>query len=188
MGPHPGDVTVLLERLANGDRTAEEALLPRVYLELHRIATARFRGERKGHTLQPTALVHEAYLKLCKAENLEWQNRAHFFRVAAMLMRRILVDYARQKNADKRAGGVPGVPLEDVIAISDDQSATALEVDEVLLKLAKISPRQAQVVEMRFFGGLTEDEIALAINRNVRTVRRDWLIARAWLHEQLRKV
>jgi RNA polymerase sigma factor (TIGR02999 family) len=186
MATNKGEITVLLDRLAQGDRSAEEALMPRVYVELHRLAAARLHSERGGHTLQATALVHEAYLRLCGTNEISWQNRAHFFRVAARLMRRILVDYARQHNAQKRNEGDALVPLDEAIAVAADQSATALEVDEVLRKLAEISPRQAQVVEMRFFAGLTEDEIAVALGKNARTIRRDWLMARAWLHEQLK--
>jgi len=131
--------------------------------------------------------VHEAYLRLCGADEIEWKNRAHFFSVAARIMRNILVDYARQRNAGKRNKGAPVLPLDDAIAISNDQSVTALEVDAVLRRLAAVSPRQAQVVEMRFFAGLSEEEIAVALGKNVRTIRRDWLMARAWLHEQLKR-
>jgi len=180
-----GEVTLLLERLAEGDRSAEEALIPRVYFELHRLALARLRTERPGHTLQATALVNEAYLRLCRNREIDWQNRAHFFCVAARVMRRILVDYARQHNAEKRNEGAPAIPLDEAISIAADQSSTAIEIDDLLRKLAEISPRQAQVVEMRFFGGLSENEIATALGKSVRTVRRDWLMARAWLHEQL---
>lgn len=180
-----GDVTLLLERLAKGDHSAEEALMPRVYAELHRIASARLRAERPGHTLQATALVHEAYLRLCRGKDVDWQNRAHFFRVSAQQIRRILVDYARQHKARKRNDGATALPLDEAIAFSCDQSAVALEVDEVLDKLAEISPRQAQVVEMRFFAGLSEEEIAAALGTSVRTIRRDWLVARAWLHGQM---
>jgi len=180
-----GDVTILLERVADGDWSAEEELMPRVYVELHRLAMARFRSERPGHTLQPTALVHEVYLRMCRSDNLKCENRAHFFRIAARLMRRILVDYARRHGARKRNDGIQARSLDDVIAVSATESAVALKVDELLEELTLLSPRQAQVVEMRFFGGLSEEEIAAAIGRHVRTVRRDWLMARAWLHERL---
>ena len=185
MNPHKGEVTVLLERLAQGDRSAEEALMPRVYVELHRIATARLKTERPGHTLQATALVHEVYLRMCRSDEIKCENRAHFFRIAARMMRRILVDYARQHGAKKRNEGAVVVSLDDAVAVSAEQSAAAIEVDELLERLAALSPRQAQVVEMRFYGGLSEEEIAAAIGKHVRTVRRDWLMARAWLHEQL---
>lgn len=187
MAAQKGEITLLLERLTAGDRSAEDALMPRVYVELHRMAMAHLRSERPGHTLQATALVHEVYLRLFGTIEIDWQNRAHFYRVAARLMRRILVDYARQHNAQKRFGGVPAVSLDDAIAISEDQSAIAIEVDDLLEQLAAISPRQAQVVEMRFFAGLGEAEIAAALGKHVRTIRRDWLMARAWLHEHLKR-
>jgi RNA polymerase sigma-70 factor, ECF subfamily len=187
MNSEKGEITLLLDRLSHGDRSAEEELMPQVFAELHRLASSRLRGERDGHTLQATALVNEAYLRLCGSAPVNWQDRAHFFRVAARLMRRILVDYARQHNALKRSGRTQAVPLDEAICFSTDQSATLLEIDEVLKRLAAISPRQAQVVEMRFFADLEEEEIAAAIGRNVRTVRRDWLMARAWLHEQLKQ-
>lgn len=181
-----GEITLLLDRMAGGDRTAEEALMPRVYVELHRLAMTRLKSERPGHTLQATALVHEAYLRMCRSAEIKCQNRAHFFRVAARIMRRILVDYARQHGAAKRNRGVALHPLDDVIAVASDQSSLALDVDELLQKLAALSPRQADVVEMRFYGGLTEEEIAQALGKSVRTIKRDWLMARAFLHEQLK--
>ncbi len=187
MSPDKGEVTLLLDRIAEGDRSAEEALLPRVYIELHRLAMARLRSERPGHTLQATALVHEVYLRMCRSNEFKCENRAHFFRICAQMMRRILVDYARQHGAHKRNCGVALQPIDHAISVSAGQSAEALEVDELLNKLAALSPRQAQVVEMRFYGGLTEEEIALALGKNVRTIRRDWLMARAWLHEQLKR-
>jgi RNA polymerase sigma factor (TIGR02999 family) len=182
-----GEITVLLERLATGDKTAEDALLPLVYVELHRLAMGRLRSERPEHTLQPTALVHEVYLRMSEPGDIQWKNRTHFFRIAARLMRRILVDYARQRGARKRNDGTGRVPLDDAIAISSDQSAEAVEVDELLERLAEISPRQAQVVEMRFYGGLSEEEISAALGVHARTVRRDWLVARAWFFGQLRR-
>jgi RNA polymerase sigma-70 factor (ECF subfamily) len=180
-----GEITVLLERVSDGDPTAEEALLPRVYSELHRLALSRMRSERQGHTLQPTALVHEVYLRLCRSNQIDWQNRGHFFRIAARLMRRVLVDHARQRVAHKRQPGQPMASLDGVILISEDQSFKAIEIDQVLNQLAAVSPRQAQVVEMRFFAGLSEEEIAEVLGKNVRTIKRDWLMARAWLHQQL---
>jgi len=179
-----GEVTVLLERLAEGDPAAEEALMPRVYLQLHRLAMARMRSERPGHTLQATALVHEVYLRMCRSENIRFEDRAHFFRIAARQMRRILVDYARQHGTQKRNQGGK-VPLDDAIAISAAQSSDALEIDRALEELAKIHPRPAQVVEMRFYGGLTEEEIAAVLGKTRKTVQRDWDMARAWLHDYL---
>ena len=180
-----GDVTALLAQLSSGDKSAEEELLPRVYMELHRLATAQLRSERPGHTLQATALVHEAYVRLCDSANISWQNRIHFFRVAAKLMRRVLIDYARQRNAAKRGSGIAAQPLNEELLISEESLSLVLEIDEVLDKLAEFSPRMAQVVEMQFFAGLTEAEIASALKINERTVRRDWMKARAWLHEKL---
>lgn len=185
MDSQKGDVTELLARISKGDRSAEEALLPRVYVELHRLARAQLRGERPGHTLQATALVHEAYLKLCQTNSTDWQDRMHFYRVAAKLMRRILIDYARQRNAHKRGSGAHKQSLDEALLVSEDRLAQVVEIDELLDRLAELDPRLAQVVEMRFFGGLTEEEIGLALNVSERTVKRDWLKARAWLHEQL---
>jgi len=184
MLPPKGEVTVLLERLASGDPAAEEALMPRVYVQLHRLAMARMRSERPGHTLQATALVHEVYLRMCRSENIRFEDRAHFFRIAARQMRRILVDYARQHGTLKRNQGGK-VPLHDAIAISAAQSSDALEIDQALEELAKIHPRPALVVEMRFYGGLTEDEIAAVLGKTRKTVQRDWDMARAWLHQHL---
>lgn len=184
MDSEKGEVTVLLARLATGDRAAEEALLPRVYGELRRLAQIHLRSERAGHTLQPTALVHEVYLRLCRQERVDWADRCHFFRLSARLMRRILIDYGRNRNALKRGDGRVRVELNDC-HVPQDQLALALELDDALTRLAKKRPRQAEVVEMRFFAGLTEEEIATVLGVNVRTVKRDWLMARAWLHEQL---
>ena len=182
-----GEVTELLARMSAGDRSAEDALLPLVYAELHRQAVARMRSERSGHTLQPTALVHEVYLRLCGAEGACWQDRAHFFRVASRLMRRILIDYARRRNAQRRGSGANAVLPDEPFIASESDLDNVIEVDHLLKKLAIKSPRQAQVVEMRFFGGLSEDEIAACMRVDERTVRRDWLRARAWLHQHLYK-
>ncbi len=180
-----GEVPKLLARMSAGDRTAEHALLPHVYAELHRQAASRMRSERPGHTLQPTALVHEVYLRLCASDRPDYRDRAHFFRLAAQLMRRILIDHARRRNAQRRGSGVAKALLDESFAVSDVDLGTAIEVDDLLRKLAQVCPRQAQVVEMRFFAGLKEDDIALALGIDERTVRRDWLKARAWLHQQL---
>ena len=187
MEPQQGEVTELLARISKGDRSAEESLLPRVYLELHRLARAQLRGERPGHTLQATALVHEAYLRLCQPNRCDWQDRMHFYRVAAKLMRRILIDYARQRNAGKRGAGAHRQSLDEALLVSEDRLALVVEIDDLLSRLVELEPRLAQVVEMRFFGGLTEEEIAASLNVSERTVKRDWLKARAWLHEQLAK-
>jgi RNA polymerase sigma-70 factor, ECF subfamily len=181
-----GDITLLLARLAAGDRSAENSLMPLVYVELHRLAQARLKSERPDHTLQATALVHEVYLRMCRSNDLTYHDRVHFYRIAATLMRRVLVDYARQRGARKRSDGAVRVPIEGATAISENRCDEALEIDRLLNKLAEFSPRQAQVVEMRFFGGLDEQEIADCLGKSVRTIRRDWLMARAWLHEQLK--
>jgi|SRR5579884_283424 len=180
-----GEITLLLERVAEGDRAAEEALMPRVYVELHRLAMARLKSERPDHTLQPTALVNEVYLRMCRSAEFRCQDRAHFFRIAARLMRRILVDYARQRSAGKRNSGARVDMPEESLALCVSQPEQTLEIDQLLNQLARLSPRQAQVVEMRFYAGLSEEDIAVALGKHVRTIRRDWLVARAWLHQQL---
>ncbi len=180
-----GEVTALLARLSAGDRSAESVLLPRVYMELHRLARAHLRSERPGHTLQATALVHEVYLKICEPNQMKWEHRVHFFRIAARLMRRILIDYARQRNTIKRGSGQVPIPLEEALLVSNEQLTVVSEVDEVLDELAAKKPRLAQVVEMRFFAGLSMEEIAAALGVHERTVKRDWLKARAWLHDRL---
>jgi RNA polymerase sigma factor (TIGR02999 family) len=182
-----GEVTKLLARISAGDRTAEHALLPLVYAELHRQAASRMRSERPGHTLQPTALVHEVYLRLCASDRPDYRDRAHFFRLAAQLMRRILIDHARRRNAQRRGSGVSTALFDESFAVSDVDLGNAIEVDDLLRKLAQVCPRQAQVVEMRFFAGLKEDDIAVSLGVDERTVRRDWLKARAWLHQQLHR-
>jgi RNA polymerase sigma factor (TIGR02999 family) len=185
MPSQKGEITILLDRLADGDRVAEEMLIQRVYMELHRIAINRLRSERQEHSLQATALVHEAYMRLCRTDEVSWQNRAHFFCIAARMMRQILVDHARRNGAQKRNNGIRPISLDQAIELTSEQSSIAIEIDELLQQLAKISPRQASVVEMRFFGGLNDEEIALALGKTTRTVCRDWLMARAWLHGKL---
>jgi RNA polymerase sigma-70 factor (ECF subfamily) len=180
-----GEITLLLKRVSGGDSLAEEALMESVYVELHRLALTRLKSERGGHTLQATALVHEAYLRLCQTEGISWEDRSHFFRVAARIMRRILVDYARQRGAKKRNDGMTPVSIDSAIAISSEESQHAIDVDEMLVRLAELNVRQAQVVEMRFFGGLTEKEIASTLGVDLKTVGRDWAKARAWLYGQL---
>lgn len=184
MDPAPGDITALLSDLRNGDRSAEARLVPLVYAELHRIAARYARRERSGHTLQPTALVHEAYMRLV-GDDRRWTDRRHFFAVASSLMRNILVDYARSRNAAKRGGGAR-VELKD----SDRSQPPGrledlLSLDEALSRLSKLDERQCRIVEMRFFGGLSEEEIAEVLGISARTVKRDWTLARAWLHNEL---
>lgn len=179
------DITDLLHRAAQGDKEAEAELLPTVYRELHVIALSYLRRERPGHTLQATALVNEAYLKLTSQERSDWKNRAHFFGFAAQAMRRILVDYARKRGAARRGSNSPHSPLDEGACISDSQSALMADLDEALTRLEQLSPRQARVVELRFFTGLNEEETAVALGISSRTVKRDWTLARAWLYGEL---
>jgi RNA polymerase sigma factor (TIGR02999 family) len=181
-----GNVTMLLQELREGDKSAEARLLDVVYPELRRIARNFLRQERAGHTLQPTVLVNEAYLQLAAQQDKVWQNRAHFYAVAAQLMRRLLVDYARQRNAAKREGRQQKVELTDGIAITDEGLDEILDIDEALRRLAEFDPRSSRVVVLRFFGGMTEEEIAEVLQVAERTVKRDWNVARAWLHGELR--
>lgn len=164
-----------------------EQLLPAVYKELRRLAESYMRREYPGHTLQPTALVHEAYFKLIDQNSVKWQNRAHFFGVAAQLMRRILIDHARAKQAAKRGGSQAKVSFDEGLhwAETDEQSADLLALDAAMEKLAKIDERQAKVVELRYFGGLSVEETAEALQTSPATVKRDWAVAKAWLYREL---
>jgi len=184
MDPLPGEVTRLLKAMHDGDSAAAEDLLPLVYAELHRIASAFMRRERSGHTLQPTALINEAYLRLV-GEDIEWTNRAHFIGLTAHIMRRVLVDYARQHNAERRAGGLKRVQLDDNLAISPERLDEVLFLDGAMAKLAAKSPRQARVVELRYFGGLSVEQIAEILNVAPRSVKRDWALARIFLFAEL---
>jgi len=175
------EITQLLRRLRAGDRSAEAPLLDRVYPELHYLAQHCWRMERPDHTLQPTALINEAYMILSGQWNKDWDNRAHFFAVAAQAMRRVLVDHARAHQAIKRGGKSRKIRLDAVELLSPAESENLLAVHQGLLQLAEWDPRQSQVVELRFFGGLTEDEIAEVLGVTRRTVQRDWEMARAWL-------
>jgi RNA polymerase sigma-70 factor (ECF subfamily) len=181
----PEEITGLLVAWGNGDQAALEELTPLIYQELHRIAHRYMGGERPGHTLQTTALVNEAYLRLIDWKNVQWQNRAHFFGVSAQLMRRILVDFARSRGYQKRGGGAHAVTLDDAVAISDQRAIDLVALDEALSLLAELDPRQSKVVELRFFGGLTNEEVAEVLKVSVRTVKGDWSLARAWLHRDL---
>jgi RNA polymerase sigma-70 factor, ECF subfamily len=185
MGISPGEVTNLLIQLKNGNRDAEPRLVPLVYAELRRLAGHYMRGERPGHTLQATALVHEAYLRLVGQKEISWQNRAHFFGVAANLMRRILVDHARAKQAKKRGGSGQKLSLDEAVLVKPEAPEQFLALDEALERLAKRDPRQSRIVELRFFGGLSEEETAEVLGISTRTVKRDWSVARAWLYQQL---
>jgi RNA polymerase sigma factor (TIGR02999 family) len=184
MDPSPGEVTRLLKAVHDGNSAAAEDLFPLVYAELHRIATAFMRRERSGHTLQPTALINEAYLRMV-GDDIEWSNRAHFIGLSAHVMRRVLVDYARQHNAERRAGGLKRVEMEDHLAISPGRLDEVLSLDEVMAKLEANNPRQARVVELRYFGGLSVEEIAQILNVAPRSVKRDWALARIFLFREL---
>jgi len=177
------DITGLLLKIAQGDATAEERVLRLLYRDLRRLARHHLQRERSDHTLQATALVHEAYLRIRKIDNVEWQNRSHFISVASRAMRRVLVDHARGIRAGKREG--KKVELESALVYSDDQSEQLLALDEALDRLAIWDARQARVVEMHFFGGLQFEEIADLLEVSVRTVKRDWSMARAWLYGEL---
>ena len=178
------EVTRLLQSMHAGNREAVDALVPLVYSELRKLAAHYLKGERAGHTLQPTALVHEAFLRLIEQET-DWQNRAHFFAMAASLMRRILVDYARGYKAEKRGGEAEKISLEDIFVFVKEKPSEVIALDEALKALAEIDPRRAKVVEMRFFGGLNNEEIAEVLGVHSNTVLRDWNLARAWLKTQL---
>ena len=181
-----GEVTKLLVASSEGDRTAFDALFPLIYGELHRMAHRRMQRERPGHTLSTTALVHEAYLKLVAIDRIEWKGKAHFFAIAAQAMRNILVTYATRRKALKRGGGRPAVPLDDAVVMSEQQAEEILALDEALHHLARLNERQHQVVECRFFGGLSIEETAQVLGISPATVKRDWNLARAYLNRALR--
>jgi RNA polymerase sigma-70 factor (ECF subfamily) len=179
-------VTRLLVAWGQGDNDALEQLIPIVHAELHRIARACMAGERPGHSLQATALVNEAYLRLIEARSVNWQNRAHFLAVAARLMRRILCDFARSKQYQKRGGGAIQVTLVDDMAVSEVPGRDLVALDDALVELARHDERKSKVIEMRFFGGLTVQETAEALGVSPETVMRDWKLAKAWLLRELR--
>ena len=178
------DISQLLRAWSDGDQSALERLTPIVYGELHRLARRYMRRERTGHSLQTTALVNEAYMRLVDYERMQWQNRAHFFAVSAQVMRRILVEHARRRNL-KRGGGVPHVSLDEVAVVDGGQDADLVALDDAMNGLARIDPRMVQVVEMRFFGGLSVEETAAVLKVSPVTVKRDWRAARAWLFREL---
>lgn len=185
MGQHRSGVTSLLRQWSEGDANARDQLVPLVYQELRRLAHHHLRRERGGHTLQTTALVHEVYVRLCSDDDPQWADRAHFFAVSARMMRRILVDYSRRRGAEKRGAGALCVPLEEALALPLKQPLDLLALDGALEELAAFDARKCQVVEMRFFVGLAAKDIALVLNTSEATVRRDWLIAKAWLFRHL---
>jgi len=181
------EITRLLNEARAGNRVAESELIEAVYPDLKRLAARLLRRERPGHTLQATALVNEAYIRLLGHTDLNWKDRVHFFAAAATSMRRILVDYARMRKAAKRPGAYQQTELTDTLAISEDRLDLVVSIDELLTKLAAFDEVQCRVVELRFFGGLTEDETAEALGIGARTVSREWNLARAWLHGELKR-
>jgi RNA polymerase sigma-70 factor (ECF subfamily) len=185
MTSNDGQVTVLLKAMHDGDPTAEQRLLPLVYHELHRLARSYMRRERVDHTLQATALINEAYLRLADGE-VDWKNREHFVGVAAQVMRRVLVDHARAHNAEIRGGGLKRVDLDEDLLLSSARATELLQLDEALHRLAGSNARQARVVELHYFAGLSMEEIAAVLHISTRSVKRDWSLARIRLFEELR--
>ena len=183
----PEGVTGLLLAWNDGDESALEKLVPVVYQELHRLAKRQMQRERPDHSLQTTALINEAYLRLVDLRNVQWQNRAHFFALCARLMRRILVDFARSRHYAKRGGGRQPISLNESLVVSPQLSADLVAVNDVLNALTTIDARKGQVVELRFFGGLTAEETAAVLKVSPDTVRRDWKLAKAWLLRELRR-
>jgi RNA polymerase sigma factor (TIGR02999 family) len=181
------EITHLLNAYASGDRQALDRLMPLIYEQMRRIARNRLRGERNDHTLNTTALVHEAYIKLVKFDRIDWQNSAHFLAIASQVMRNILVDYALMHTAKKRGGKQIRVALNDDSAVIEMELVQILSVHRALERLTKIDERQARVVECRFFGGLSIEETARAVGVSIPTVKRDWTMARAWLHSELKE-
>lgn len=181
----PGEVTYLLLELKRGNKEAEGCLIPLVYRELRRIAAIQLRREAPNHSMQPTALVHEAYLRLIDIKRIDWQSRAHFFAVSATLMRRILVDHARASNALKRGNGWDVISLNDAVLPSPHRAPEILALDEALNRLEALDKRQSKIVELRFFAGMSEEEAGNVLGVSARTVKRDWRIAKAWLFKEL---
>lgn len=179
------EITLLLADWSNGDELALEALMPLVYDELRRMARGYMRRQPSGHTFQTTELIHEAYLKLAKKDEQNWQNRAHFFGVAASAMRHILVDYARKKHRQKRGGWQEQVTLTDAAAVSRGESKEMIALDDALKTLAAIDERKSRVVELKYFGGVTNEEIAQLLKVSIDTVKRDWRFSRTWLLREL---
>jgi RNA polymerase sigma factor (TIGR02999 family) len=184
MEPSPNEVTQLLVAWSNGDQVARDELMSVVYRELHRLAHQHMKRESPDHTLQTSALVNEAFLRLVDQKNVHWQNRSHFFGLAAQMMRRILVDYARSRRYAKRGGGIRETPLDEAM-ISDDRSNEVVALDDALYELAKIDQRKSQIVELRFFAGLSIEETAELLAISPGTVMRDWTLAKAWLRRQM---
>jgi RNA polymerase sigma factor (TIGR02999 family) len=184
--PPPGhQVTQLLVRWREGDQRAFDALMSLVYDDLRRLASHHMRGERPRHTLQTSALVNEAYLRLAGHEQIQWQDRAHFFAVAAQAMRRVLVDHARRRGNRKRGGDAHKVELDEALVVSDERAAEVVALDDALARLAEVAPRKSQLVELRFFGGLSIEETAEVLGVSPGTVMRDWTFAKAWLRKEI---
>ena len=181
----PGEITVLLEKLRDGDREAESTLLSLVYRELRRIASRRLRRERADHTLQTTALVNEAYVRLFRKSEIDWHSRTHFYAIAARTMRRVLVDYARAQGAAKRGGGPMALPFDVGLTVSAERCGQITELDDALKLLSEQEERVGKVIELRFFAGLSFEEVAEALGISVRTAKRDWEFGRAWLRSEL---
>jgi RNA polymerase sigma-70 factor (ECF subfamily) len=179
-------VTQLLDELSRGNREAMAALMPLVYNELHKLARHHLGRERPDHTLQPTALVHEAYVRLVGQDRIHWQGRVQFYGVASQLMRRILIDYARGRCAEKRGGPIRKLSLDDVI-VSSEQAVELIALDDALSALAVVDPQQSRIVELRYFGGLTIEQTAKVLDISPATVKRDWNVAKAWLHREIEK-
>jgi RNA polymerase sigma-70 factor, ECF subfamily len=186
MTPSSHEITRLLLAWSDGDQAALEQLTPLVHAELHRLAKGYMFGERTGHMLQTTALINEAYLRLIDWKNVRWQNRAHFFGVAAQVMRRILVDYARARRSTRHGGEARQVSLDEAATVYEDRSAEFVALDEALKKLAEIDPRKSQIVVLKFFGGLNIKEIAAVLKVSQRKVEREWSLARTWLYREIR--
>ena len=183
--PHQHEITQLLAEWREGNQSALDELYPLVYDELHRLARRYMSRERKGHTLQTTALINEAYVRLVDQRNVHWANRSHFFAISAQIMRRILIDHARRHAYAKRGGGAQQVSLDEAATVTRSAGAELIRLDEALKSLAEMDPRRSQVVELRYFGGLNNEEIAGVLKISENTVTRDWNMARAWLHQQL---
>jgi len=187
MIPKSTAVTLLLKRYSTGDQSAVNELVSLVYDELHRLASSRLRRERPDHTLQTTALVHEAYLRLVDQTDARWKDRDHFLAVAAQAMRRVLVDHARRHKAVKRGGPLPRLSLEEAVAVSEEQSDNVLLLDRLLTRLEAIDPQEARIIELRFFAGLSVEETAMAMGISPTTVKREWSVARKWLAREMGK-
>jgi len=181
----PQEITQLLLHWSDGDKSALDQLVPLVYPELRRLAKRHMAREDPAHTLQTSALINEAYLKLVDQQNINWQNRAHFFAVAAQVMRHILVDHARTRNYAKRGGGAPKLPLDEAVALTEQRAEELIALDDALRDLARLDARRSQIIELRFFGGLTLEETAEVMDMSPSTVQREWRAAKAWLHHTM---